>query len=292
MKQFFTDYVPEYLIDCVAILLFALVVNKLMRWGIRRRLNKMDPESAESTGLRFVKNTLRFVIWVSASVAIILTIPQLRAVATTLFAGAGLLVAIVGFAAQAALGNIISGFFIVIFKPFRVGDIINVGMEYRGKVTDITLRHTTIRDFRNRRIIIPNSQVSLQTIVNENIADPLIRRWVIFKVGFESDVDQALAIIQREAENHHHCLDHRTEEEQKEGKPIVEVKVTEVGEYFFQLTAFVWTASPSEAWELHNDLNYRIPKALKESGIDLAVPRQSVNLASAKDPTHTSEPHG
>lgn len=292
MKQFFTDYVPEYLIDCVAIMLFALVVNKLMRWGIRRRLNKMDPESAESTGLRFVKNTLRFVIWISASVAIILTIPQLRTVAATLFAGAGLLVAIVGFAAQAALGNIISGFFIVIFKPFRVGDIINVGMEYRGKVTDITLRHTTIRDFRNRRIIIPNSQVSLQTIVNESIADPHIRRWVVFKIGFEADVDQALAIIQREAESHPHCLDHRTEEEQKEGKPIVEVKVTEVGEYFFQLTAFVWTASPSEAWELHNDLNYRIPKALKASGIDLVVPRQSVTLAPTTDPKHTSEPHG
>lgn len=252
----------------------------------------MDPESAESTGLRFLKNTLRFLIWISASLAMILTIPQLRSVATTLFAGAGLLVAIIGFAAQAALGNIISGFFIVIFKPFRVGDVINVGVEYRGKVTDITLRHTTIRDFRNRRIIIPNSQVSLQTIVNENIADPNIRRWIQFKIGFNTDVDKALEILQQEAQNHPKCLDHRTEDEKKDGRPIVEVSVTEVGDYFFQLTAFVWTAGPSEAWELHNDLNYRIPKVLKESGIDLAVPQQNVTLAAQTHHPHTTPPNG
>ncbi len=292
MIEALTAYVPEYLIDCASILLFALIFSKIMRWGIRRRLNKMDPESAESTGLRFLKNTLRFLIWVTASIAMILTIPQLRVVATTLFAGAGLLVAIIGFAAQAALGNIISGFFIVIFKPFRVGDVINVGAEYRGKVTDITLRHTTIRDFRNRRIIIPNSQVSLQTIVNENIADPNIRRWIQFKIGFSADVDQALVILQQEAEKHPYCLDHRTEDELKSSKPIVEVKVTEVGDYYFQLTAFVWTAGPSEAWELHNDLNYRIPRALKESGIDLAVPQQNVTLAQQTNTPNTSASHG
>lgn len=272
----FIDKIPHYLIDGIAIMAMAFVISKVMRWIIRRQLSKMDPESAESTGLRFLKNTLRFLIWVTASFAIIFSIPQLQAVASTMFAGAGLLVAIIGFAAQTALGNIISGFFIVIFKPFRVGDIITVGSEFRGKVTDITLRHTNIRDFRNRRIIIPNSLVSSQTIVNENIADSRICRWVEFRIPLDADLDLAIDVIRREAENHPLSLDQRSAEETAAKKPKVAVKVTQLGEYFAEVTAFVWAAGPSEAWDLNTELNLSTKKALHHAGIDLAVPLRKV----------------
>jgi small-conductance mechanosensitive channel len=268
--------VPDYVIDCLAIMLLAIVISKTMRWLIKRQLSKMDPESAESTGLKFLKNTLRFLIWMTAGFAMVFSIPQLQTVAKTLFAGAGLLVAILGFAAQAALGNIISGFFIVIFKPFRVGDIITVGTEFRGKVTDITLRHTNIRDFRNRRIIIPNSQVSSQTIVNENIADTKICRWVEFRVALSSNIDLAIATLRQEAENHPLCVDNRSDEDKALNQPKVNVKVTLIGEYFAELTAFVWTPGPSESWELHTDLNYSVKKAFEAQGIEIPVPHRKI----------------
>jgi len=71
-----------------------------------------------------------------------------------MLAGAGILAVAVGFASQAALSNIISGVFVVIFKPFRVGDRLKIN-ELTGVVEDITLRHTVIRDLENKRIIIP-----------------------------------------------------------------------------------------------------------------------------------------
>lgn len=278
----FLNNIPPYCYDIVFIILMALIINRVVRWLIKRKLNKMEPESAESTGLKFLKNTLRFLVWVAAGTAIVFSIPQFRSVALTLFAGAGLLVAIVGFAAQAALANIVSGFFIVIFKPFRVGDIITVGTEFRGKVTDITLRHTNIRDFRNRRIIIPNSLVSSQTIVNENIADVTICRWVEFRIAFSADLDRAIEIMREEAENHPHCIDHRTDQDRTDNKYKVNVKVTLVGEYFVELTAFVWTPGPSEAWELHTDLNHSIKKRFDAEGIEIPVPYRSVVLKEHK----------
>jgi len=99
--------------------------------------------------------------------------PNLRALASSFLAGAGILAVAVGFASQHALGNIISGVFIVIFKPFRVTDRVKL-RELTGVVEDITLRHTIIRDFENKRIIIPNFLISEEIIVNSNFEDDRI----------------------------------------------------------------------------------------------------------------------
>lgn len=89
----------------------------------------------------------------------------------TLFAGAGIFAAIIALASQQALSNIISGIFIVISKPFRVGDYIELSILHRGTVEDITLRHTVIRDIQNNRIIVPNSKINSETIVNYHLND-------------------------------------------------------------------------------------------------------------------------
>lgn len=88
----------------------------------------------------------------------------LRTVATSLLAGAGILAVAVGFASQQALSNIVSGIMIVIFKPFRVNDRLNIGTTFNGIVEDITLRHTVIRDFENKRIIVPNMVISQECL--------------------------------------------------------------------------------------------------------------------------------
>lgn len=94
-------------------------------------------------------------------------------------AGAGILAAVLGFASQTAFSNIMNGIMIVVFKPFRIGDIIEVDRQdaYMGVVADITLRHTVIQNFENKRVIIPNSVISTQIIVNRDIADQKVVRF-------------------------------------------------------------------------------------------------------------------
>ncbi|MBE0523557.1 MAG: mechanosensitive ion channel [Methanosarcinales archaeon] len=76
-------------------------------------------------------------------------------------------------AAQNALGNIISGISLAIFQPFRVGDSVTIHKEY-GMVTDLGLRHTVITTWDNRRLLIPNSIISDEAIINWSIEDPTI----------------------------------------------------------------------------------------------------------------------
>ena len=121
--------------------------------------------------------------------------PSLRALGTTIFAGAGIFAAIIGFASQQAFSNIIGGIFIVIFKPFRVGDLIEIGVASKGTVEDITLRHTVIRDFENKRIVIPNSAISSETILNSHLKDGRINRRIEFRVFLDTDIDRAIEII-------------------------------------------------------------------------------------------------
>ncbi len=97
-------------------------------------------------------------------------VDELQTISTGIFASAGIFAAIIGFASQQAFSNIVGGIFIVIFKPFRVGDFIQVGTNI-GNVEDITLRHTVIKDLQNKRIIIPNSVISTETIVNNHIEE-------------------------------------------------------------------------------------------------------------------------
>lgn len=276
MKFKLTDYLPETMIVVIAIFLMALFISRILVWTVNKRIGKKGDEDASVTGLKFLRNTIRFLIWTGAVIAIIFTIPQLKSVAVTLFAGAGILAVIIGFAAQAALGNIISGVFIVIFKPFRVGDIINVGAEYRGSVSDITLRHTVLRDFRNRRIIMPNSTISSQTVINDSIDDPSICRWIDIAIAYDADIDKAILNLRDVVESHPKCLDRRTPDELAGDDPKVNIRVVELGEYSILLRAFAWAKNAVEAFDLHTDVNYLIRHRFEEEGIEIPYPHRTL----------------
>lgn len=259
------------------IILWAFVTMHILRWMISRAVRRGMAESpAEVTRLAFIKNGVSLVVWVIALAAIIYTIPKLRAIAVTLFAGAGIMLAIIGFAAQQAFANIIGGVFIVIFKPFRVGDFIKVGALDYGWVEDITLRHTTIKSFQNRRIIIPNSTMSSENIVNDTIEDPRVCRWVEVGISYDSDIDKAIAIIKEEAEKHPLSIDGRSEEDIADGKPYADVRVVELGEYWIMLRAFIWAESTPHAINMHHNLLKTVKERFDREDIEIPFPYRTI----------------
>jgi small conductance mechanosensitive channel len=137
------------------------------------RLVKNDP-----TNYKFLKHAISSLIYIIGFSIAVYRIESLRTVASSLLAGAGILAVAIGFASQAALSNIISGLFIIIYKPFGVNDRITVRDTLRGVVEDITMRHTIIRDFENKRIVIPNSIISDEVVVNSDLGDGKICRFV------------------------------------------------------------------------------------------------------------------
>jgi len=133
----------------ILIIIFgAFVASKLFQWLIHKFIRVTSENSNfDPKQFKFLRNAVAFIIWMAAIIMIIHEIPQLKSLAIGLFAGAGILAIVIGFAGQHAFSNIISGIFIIAFRPFRVGDLIRIGDKYFGNVEDITLRHTVILNF-------------------------------------------------------------------------------------------------------------------------------------------------
>lgn len=260
-------------------IIFSTIIRKLISRFVKKRslFLKVDP-----TRFNFIKNALSFIIYMSAIIIIFYTIPELRALGTTLFAGAGIFAAILAFASQQAFSNIISGIFIVIFKPFRVGDWIEIANNYSGIVQDISLRHTVIRDFKNKRIIIPNSVISAETIVNNHVDDDRSRQHINFGISYDSDIDLAFKIMREEAEKHPFFLDARTDEEKMNDVPAVRTVVVGFGDSSVNLRAYVWTDSPESGWDLFCDLNKSIKERFDKEGVEIPFPYRTIVFKDQK----------
>lgn len=278
-------------IIAIGIILSASILARVLRWLMKRSFATASEKlKVDPTRYKFFMNAVSVVIWVMAIAAIIFLFPKLRALAITLFAGAGIMVALIGLAAQQAFSNIISGIFIVIFKPFRVGDMITVGTRM-GVVEDITLRHTMIKSFENKRIIIPNSVMSSETIINDSIEDTLVCRYVEIGISYDSSVELASKIMQEVAIDHPLSLDNRTEEQKAANAHPIEIRLTTFGDFSVNLRAYVWCNDPQEAYRMHSDINKVIHERFAEEGIEIPFPYRTV--VYKKDlPKNSGSNHG
>jgi small-conductance mechanosensitive channel len=261
----------EQLVFVLSVLLITFILSRILRFIVGRFIRgaakklKVDP-----TRYNFFKNAIDLILLFIAIAVVFRSIPSLRTVGTTLLTGAGVLAAIVGFASQAAFSNIVSGFFLVIFKPFSVGDRVKIGQLYTGDVEDINLRHTTIKDFENRRVIIPNSVISNETIINSTITDERTIVFIELAVAYPTDLNKAISIIQEEARKHRYFIDNRSEVDRARGEDDVMVRVMTFLDGGIQLRAYVWTNNSSDAFDLKCDLNKSIKERFDQAGIMLS----------------------
>jgi small-conductance mechanosensitive channel len=232
--------------------------------------------NVDPTNFSFIKNSISFLIYTIGIIAIFYITPSLRTFSKALFAGAGILAAIIGFASQKAFSNIIGGVFILIFRPFRVTDTIELGNGNKGIVEEITLRHTIIRNYENRRIIIPNTIISDETIVNSTLIDEKIKKFVEFTVSYDSDLDLAKKIIYEEAVKHPLVVDNRSAEEIKNDKPKVALRVILLGDFGITIRAYVWSKSNDDAFVILCDLNELVKKRFDAEGVEIPYPHQTI----------------
>ncbi len=164
----------------------------------------------------------------------------------------------------------------MIFKPFSVGDRVRIGTLYTGDVEDITLRHVVIKDFENRRIVIPNSVISNETIVNSTITDEKVCMFVEFHISFDSSIDKALKIMQETASENPLCIDNRTEAEKEKGEPKVVMRVIEITDFSVKLRAYTWARNPSEGFDLKCDLLKLIKERFDKENVEIPYPHRTI----------------
>lgn len=259
----------------IACFVLIRIIRGLMNRSIRKASAILNVDPTKYT---FLKSTVSVLIIGLGVVVVFQLIPELRKLGVPIFAGAGVLTAVIGFASQQALSNIVGGVFIVMFRPFRVGDLIKIGTMHMGTVEDITLRHTVIRDFENRRIVVPNAIMNNEVIENSNISDE--RVCLRFEVGisYSANMDKALDILQRLAEEHPLCIDTRTPEAIEGGLPKVKVRVVNLTDSSVMLRAWIWTANPDDSFAVRFDMFKSIKQKFDEAGIEIPFPQRVVHI--------------
>ena len=195
----FFDSLP-LLIFALIILLITAIIAKIVERRINKYLDKLQKKMrGGSTRLTMLKHLSVGLVYLVGLSLIFYTIPELRSLSSTLLASVGVLGLILGIAAQDTFGNIISGIALVFFQPFRVGDLITVGSSY-GRVKDINLRQTTIITSDDRVILIPNSVLNKETVVNWTYDDTLVRWSFTIQITNNSDLDKVRRILVEEAQ--------------------------------------------------------------------------------------------
>jgi small-conductance mechanosensitive channel len=266
----------EYIVIFIGILLLTILVAYLVNRFFKRLIRKSTEEiKNDPTNYLFLRHAITAIIYIVGFSIAIYSLPNLRALASSLLAGAGILAVAIGFASQHALSNIISGVFIIIFKPFRVNDRIKL-RDMNGIIEDITLRHTVIRDFENKRIIIPNSVISEETIVNSDIGDNKICKWIEIGISYDSDIDKAKKIIKEEILNHPLNIDPRNPQQIEDGEELAPVRVLGLGDSSVNLRGWAWAKDAADAFKMGCDLSEIIKKRFDFEGVEIPFPHRTL----------------
>lgn len=275
-KYFNLNSAGNILLYILLIVFVAWIISRLIRFVILLIIKAKKTDRYGRTSIQFLRNSVKFFVGLFAFFYIISTVPMFRSQAALIFSGAGILAAIIGFAAQAALSNLIAGAFIVIFKPFRVGDYIKLDENRVGIVEDITLRHTVINNFENKRLIIPNSVISTDSVLNHTIEDSHVLSFNNFKIGLKANIDLARKIIQEEAIKLENVIDKRTPDQVLKSKNQIDVRVIAIQESFIHLRAYVWLNEPFQEFKTKCAFKEAVHKRFVNEGVDLPIPISEV----------------
>jgi small-conductance mechanosensitive channel len=179
----------------VYFLLFVTAAVMLTR-GLRAAVHAALTKEAhvDRTAINFLQQIGTVLIWLMMIILYAHLIPQLRAVGTALLAGAGVASVVIGLAAQSTLGNLVAGISMTIYRPFRLGDILQVaaptGTEI-GTVDSISLGYTTLRVQDGRFVVLPNSVAASQVALN---LSPGTGRWpvsIAIRISRDADIEAA-----------------------------------------------------------------------------------------------------
>src|ERR1700733_12616950 len=154
-----------------------LVLFMILAWALARALRAAVNASMirkghiDRTTISFLQQLGSALIWVIAIILYAHLIPALRSMGTALLAGASVASVVIGLAAQSTLGNLVAGIAITIYRPFRLGDTLQVAAPSGpdiGVVELISLGYTTLRSPDGRMIVVPNSSAASQVVINLN----------------------------------------------------------------------------------------------------------------------------
>ena len=189
---------PDTLIGALAYLVVfvatALLLSRLLRGAVHASMSRSG--HIDRTSISFLQQMATALIWIVLLILYAHLIPVLRSMGTALLAGASVASVVIGLAAQSTLGNLVAGVSLTIYRPFRLGDTLQVaaptGTEI-GVVEIISLGYTTLRAPAGHLIVVPNSLAASQVLINLN-TNATFAPWplvIAIRLGRDADLEAA-----------------------------------------------------------------------------------------------------
>ena len=176
-----------------AVFVLVTLLARLVDWWLKRR--PLAPQS--ETRYLVLRRAVTVTILVVGFFSALLVIPQVRAIAGGLLASSAVLGLIIGLAAQQVLGNFIAGLVIALTQPVRIGDRVSYA-GFEGEVEEIGMTYTFIRTLDRRRLVVPNSKLASETIVNATIRSRERYAEVTVSLPLTADIGAALDVLREE----------------------------------------------------------------------------------------------
>lgn len=181
-------------------------------------------------------------------------------ISRTLVLSSSLLVAVVGFACQKSLEDVVAGLMISIYKPFEVGDRINMPEKnISGYIEAISVRHTVVKTFTNSRLIVPNSVMNKEILENADMTDRLSSGYIDFSVDRMADIEKAEEIIRDEIAKNPYSFFEKVDD--------IGVYLNSIDRDFINLRASVWTANVDDNFTACSDIRKAVISCFKKENI-------------------------
>ena len=248
-------------------LLLALII--LLAFKLGSLLKKLVEKGIESSQLQVSELLRRMIVSMVRNLVVILgvliALSQMGISLGPLLAGFGIIGFVIGFALQDSLSNFASGFMILIYRPYDVGDIIESGGTV-GRVNNMSFVNTTIITFDNQSIIIPNSKIWNDVI--KNVTSQTHRRVdMAFGIAYNDNIEKAETVLMQILKDHDKILD--------EPEPIV--KLHELGESSVNFIVRPWVLK-EDYWEVYWDVTRTVKLKFDEAGLSIPFPQRDVHL--------------
>lgn len=244
-------------------------------WVIGKLKRKVD----ETVVSYFVRSKNLF-IWLLAFLVYASLVPTLKAMMGAMIAGAGITALVVGFAAKSTLANLIAGLSLAVYRPVRIGDKVNIEGEF-ATVEDITLRHTIVRTWQQKRLIIPNAKLDEMSLINLSIIDPRLKCTIEMGVSYDTDIDLARRLILEEA--------NRCPYRDPTGDDDPYVRVISHGDFSIGLRLYVWVKDADDSYSAKFWLLEHIKKRFDREGVEIPFPYRTLVYKKDLPPARKEE---
>ena len=251
------------MLDRLILIIIYIVVSSLVITVINKILEKFIKKS-ENIHLRFFKSLVSVVIVLVSGYILLSQFEATKDISKTIMQSGTLLIALVTFAAQQVLSNVISGIVISFVKPFNIGDKVTLlngaTPVITGVVIDLNTRHVSIKTSDGKVAIIANSLVDSYVCINENTLDNNGFPFSI-ECSYNSDVDLAINLMRNEIYNHPLVLANSLDD--------INITCSKLTANGFELKSIIFTEDISSNFRACSDLRLSIFKVWKENNIEL-----------------------